>query len=173
MQKDFDFGEIKDSGTREETITGATREIRKGKGRYDLLSPIALCRLARHFENGAENHDERNWERGMPLSWFMNSAIRHLFGHLAGKRDEDHLAAAEWNIHCLIHTEEKIARGELPAELDDMPCPPLPELMPVETPKCRECGGEHTKMTSSEHAHQCQACGFRFKTYGYGEDPAA
>ena len=38
-----------------------------------------------------------------------------------GKRDEDHLAAIMFNAMALIHYEEMIERGRLPAALNDMP----------------------------------------------------
>ena len=38
-----------------------------------------------------------------------------------GKRDEDHLAAIMFNAMALIHYEEMIEHGRLPAELNDMP----------------------------------------------------
>jgi hypothetical protein len=47
----------------------------------------------------------------------LDSAIRHLFDYLEGKRNEDHLAAASWNVMNLIHTEEQIERGNLPKSL--------------------------------------------------------
>jgi len=60
-------------------------------------------------------------EKGQPLSRYFDSAIRHMYGFLAGLNDEDHLAAARWNIACIIHTEEMIERGILPEELNDLP----------------------------------------------------
>ena len=119
MVKEFD--KVQDSGERTEFESGAVRDRQSGKGRFDLLSPLALMRLARHFENGAEKYAARNWEKGMPLSRFFDSAIRHLYKYLSGSRDEDHLAAADWNIHCMIHTEEMIEAGNLPKELNDLP----------------------------------------------------
>lgn len=67
----------------------------------------------------------------MPLSRFLDSAIRHLYKHLEGHRDEDHLAAAMWNLHGMIHTEEMVGRGLLPAELNDLPnyLPPDPDAV--------------------------------------------
>jgi hypothetical protein len=41
--------------------------------------------------------------------------------YLMGMRDEDHLAAARWNIAAIMHTEHMISLGQLPAELNDMP----------------------------------------------------
>ena len=106
---------------KQEFATGATRNDPTGKGRYDLISAAALHRLALVYERGAARHGDRNWENGIPVSRFLDSAIRHLVQFAGGLRDEDHLAQAAWNVFALIHTEEKIANGELPAELDDLP----------------------------------------------------
>ena len=112
---------MKDSGKRDTYNGGAVRDCRKGKGRFDLISPIALTRLAKVYEQGAEGKGERNWEDGIPLSRFIDSALRHINQYLEGMRDEDHLAQAMWNIGGLIHTEECIKRGILPEELNDLP----------------------------------------------------
>lgn len=101
--------ELPDSGHRVTTSTGALRERAPGKGRYDLITPIGLRRLALHYENGAKKYGERNWEKGMPIEWFLDSAIRHLYSYLAGDRSEDHLAAAAWNALGAIHMEELAA----------------------------------------------------------------
>ena len=47
------FDAVNDSGSRQKFETGSVRDSRSGKGRYDLLPPYALKRLAQHFENGA------------------------------------------------------------------------------------------------------------------------
>lgn len=119
MERSFDS--VRDSGERQQFDTGSQRDTREGKGRYDLLSPIVLRRDAKHLENGAVKYGDRNWELGQPLSRFFDSAVRHLYEHLEGMHDEDHLAAARWNIACIIHTEEMVARGLLPEELCDLP----------------------------------------------------
>ena len=113
--------QLKDSGERQEFSTGAQRDIQQGKGRFDLLSPVALRRLAIIMERGAIKYECRNWERGMPLSRFMDSAIRHLMQLLDGMDDEDHAGQALFNIMGYIHTEHRIKNGQLPKELDDMP----------------------------------------------------
>jgi len=115
------FDSVCDSGERERFATGSRRDTRKGKGRYDLITPIGLRRLALHYENGAAKYGDRNWERGQPISRFLDSAIRHLYAYLGGSRDEDHLAAAAWNALAAIHIEEAVAAGILPKELDDLP----------------------------------------------------
>lgn len=112
---------IKDSGKREDFSTGSRRDVRDGKGRFDLLPARALFRLARHFEGGAKKYGDRNWEKGQPLSRYMDSTLRHLACYLRGDRDEDHLAAGAWNVLCLIDTAERINEGKLPKELNDLP----------------------------------------------------
>lgn len=87
--------------------SGAVREDKTGKGRMDLLPMCALMRVARHMENSLERHPERNWELGMPMHSFMDSAIRHIFMYMDGQNDEDHLCSAAWNILCAMWTEEK------------------------------------------------------------------
>jgi hypothetical protein len=112
---------IKDSGKHQSFDTGSKRDSRDGKGRFDLLPMRALQRLARHFEGGAKKYGDRNWEKGQPISRYMDSAIRHACKYIQGERDEDHLIAAAWNIMCAADTEERIAAGLLPKELNDMP----------------------------------------------------
>jgi len=114
------FG-MKDSGKRQKFDTGAVREPTENKGRYDLISPIALKRLAVVYEKGAKKYDDRNWEKGLPLGRYLDSTIRHTQQYIEGYKDEDHLAQAAWNLFCVIHTEEMIKRGLLPKELNNVP----------------------------------------------------
>ena len=89
---------IQDSGNRREFETGAVRDIQTGKGRMDLLPACALIRLSKHFENGVQKYEERNWEKGIPIHSFIDSGLRHIMNYLDGKTDEDHLCAATWNL---------------------------------------------------------------------------
>jgi len=114
-----DFKEVKDSGKRQEFDTGSKRDTRDGKGRFDLIPPYALTRLARHYESGARKYQDRNWEKGQPLSRYLDSMIRHSFKFLGGSTEEDHLAAVAWNALAYIETERRIECGILPKELDD------------------------------------------------------
>lgn len=112
--------ETKDSGEREVMATGSVRDSREGKGRYDLLPPEGIRRLAQLYERGAQKYDARNWEKGQPLSRLLDSGMRHAFAVLEGKQDEDHAAAVVWNFLAFITIAERITAGSLPAELDDM-----------------------------------------------------
>ena len=115
-----EFNDVKDSGDRTQFGTGAVRDLRAGKGRFDLMPCHAMKRLARHYENGAVKYGDRNWEKGIPLSKYLDSAIRHLYAFLGGSREEDHLAAVAWNVMGYIETEYWIEEGILPAELNDI-----------------------------------------------------
>lgn len=117
----MEYNHVKDSGERQSFSTGAVRDKSTGKGRFDLLPAYVLLRDAKHMENGAVKYGDRNWEQGIPLSRFLDSALRHIVYYMEGIRDEDHLAAARWNLAGLIWTEEMVRRGKLPAELHDLP----------------------------------------------------
>lgn len=112
---------VKDSGQRETMPTGSKRDLRAGKGRYDLLPTRALRRLARLYEAGAVKYGDRNWEKGQPLARMIDSALRHGFAALEGQMDEDHIIAAAWNFLGIAETQERIKAGLLPKELDDLP----------------------------------------------------
>jgi hypothetical protein len=112
---------VKDSGKRRVLASGSRRDVRDGKGRFDLLPVDAICLLARHFEEGSKKYGDRNWEKGQPLSWYADSGMRHLLKHMAGESDERHDVAAIWNMMCLVQTKVWIDAGILPAELDDLP----------------------------------------------------
>lgn len=116
------MSDLKDSGERRVFDSGAQRDSgRKEFRRYDLLPVHALFRLATHFGKGAKKYQARNWEKGMPLSEFYNSAMSHQQKMLAGYTDEDHETAWLWNVACFVETRERISLGLLPSELDDMP----------------------------------------------------
>lgn len=99
-------GKIDDGGSRQSFDTGAIREGQAGKGRFDLITPVGLRRLALWYELGAKKYDDRNWEKGMPTSNCLNSMFRHMTKYMAGMDDEDHLAAIVWNAFAIMHYEE-------------------------------------------------------------------
>lgn len=86
--------------------TGAVRSAEVEGTRYDLISPIALRRLAETCHEGAVKYSDYNWEKGMPISDLLSHAIAHIYEYLSGDRSEDHLAHAMWNCGAACHSEE-------------------------------------------------------------------
>lgn len=63
-----------------------------------------LLEVAKHFEEGAKKYGEHNWQKGIPVRCYIDSAIRHYLKWLRGDKDEPHDRAFCWNILCAIWT---------------------------------------------------------------------
>ena len=94
------------SGSLSQSVCCYARATRK-----DIFA--LMLDVAKHFENGALKYGERNWEKGIPISRYVDSALRHLMKDLAGETDEDHAAAFVWNCMCAAWTMEHMP------EMDD------------------------------------------------------
>lgn len=112
---------LKDSGARQQFDTGAVRDTQTLKGRFDLLPFDGLLRIAQIFELGAIKYEDRNWEKGIPVSRSINSGIRHLLKAANGHTDENHLALAGANVLFALATIERASRGVLPPDMNDLP----------------------------------------------------
>lgn len=109
---------MKTSDKQDKFESGAQRDSGAGKGCPHMIPPLALQRLAKHYESGGKAYGSHNWLHGMPLARLYDSAFRHLaIGWLGGDRSEDHLAACLWNVVGLMITEDKVLKGELTWEL--------------------------------------------------------
>ena len=86
--------------------TGAQRDNDIGKIRMSLLPQPALQRVMKRYLEGAEKYGENNWTKGMPMSVYYDSTMRHLQAWWNEEDDEDHLAAAVWNMLCAMWTED-------------------------------------------------------------------
>lgn len=121
----------KDSGKREERPSGYVRDTQDGKPRFGLLVPLnvpyehtMLYRDAMLAARGAEKYSPRNNELSNDvddLDRFKESAYRHFMQWFCGEEDEDHAAAARWNIR--QHEElkwrlESASEGPIPKERD-------------------------------------------------------
>lgn len=129
------FDKVVDSGARQEFATGSVRDTSEGKGAWGLMPYWSLLRLANHYHNGQKKYGSRNWEKGQYLLRYAESAARHLFKYIGGCREEDHLAAAAWNVFAIMHTEKMIEMGKLPAYLAEGLADHFPN--PEETAKCK------------------------------------
>lgn len=63
-----------------------------------------LLEVAKHFEEGAKKYGENNWQKGIPVRCYIDSAIRHYLKWLRGDQDEPHDRAFCWNILCAMWT---------------------------------------------------------------------
>lgn len=92
----------------------------EGKGRYDLIPALALMRIAKRMEIGAQKHGSRGW-----LTFAVRTGeryckvMRHLAQHVLGMRDEDHLAAAGAQLMIWLDIDERVLMGKLPPACDD------------------------------------------------------
>ena len=68
-----------------------------------------LLELSKHFENGAEKYGENNWQKGLPVSCYINSAVRHYLKWLRGDDDEPHDRSFCWNLICCVWTRRHIS----------------------------------------------------------------
>ncbi len=105
---------IKDSGDRRSFGTGAVRDVIPNKGRFDLLPWDVIRALAIHYQRGCEKYGPRNWEKGINVSSFLDSGIRHAAQVVVGMNDENHLIAGIWNLCCAYQTILWIQEGRLP-----------------------------------------------------------
>lgn len=122
--------------------TGAERDT-GGKGRCDLLPHSALLRVSRQMEGALAEHEERNWERGIPMHSFLDSAMRHLFKYMDGWDDEDHLAAAATNVLMALWTEDHMP------EMQDIPT--RPEYVRDNSRRDPDGGGDSDLFKISSH----------------------
>ena len=97
------------------------RDASEGKGLPHMIPSVALRKLGQRFEDGAKKYARNNWMKGIPLSRYQDALMRHTAAHAEGKTDEDHMGAMLWNAAAWAWTEEAIAAGKLPKELDDLP----------------------------------------------------
>lgn len=70
-----------------------------------------ILEVAKHFEEGAKKYGENNWQKGIPVHCYIDSAVRHYLKWLRGDKDEPHDRAFVWNLMCCIwevdyHKEE-------------------------------------------------------------------
>lgn len=85
--------------------SGAQRDTDEGKLRMSLIPHEELQRVMKRYLDGANKYGENNWTKGMPLSVYYDSAMRHLMEWWRGDESEDHAAAVVWNMLCAMWTE--------------------------------------------------------------------
>ena len=66
----------------------------------------AILEVAKHFEDGAVKYGDNNWQKGIYLHCYIDSAVRHYLKYRRGDRDEPHDRAFMWNLICAIWTHK-------------------------------------------------------------------
>ena len=66
--------------------------------------PTMFLEVSKHFEEGANKYGEYNWQKGIPIHCYIDSALRHYFKLRRGDNDENHVRAFVWNVLCCIWT---------------------------------------------------------------------
>lgn len=68
---------------------------------FDGEPETMILETAIHFEEGAKKYGENNWQKGLPVNCYLDSAIRHYLKWRRGDTDEAHHRAFCWNMICL------------------------------------------------------------------------
>lgn len=131
--------------------------------RFDLISPVALERLAEIYGEGSLKYTPHNWRKGIPMMNLYNHAKAHLNMWMKGDTSEDHLGHALWNIATMIDFEE--TRPDLDDRhrfkvVKDMRFKPNPSEPPPNQPveeKGKPC--PHLRASPDEKGWRCQQCG--------------
>ena len=89
------------------TETGETRHLYAALLKFVVMAygsePETMIReTAKHFEEGAKKYGENNWQKGLPINCYLDSAIRHYLKWRRGDKDEPHHNAFCWNLICCI-----------------------------------------------------------------------
>lgn len=117
---DTEIKKLPDSGARTNFETGAVRDAMAGKGLPSCIPTIALRAVSKRFEDGALKYGRDNWQKGIPVSRYIDSIYRHLWAFMEGCNEEDHLSAVMWNAMALYDTVDSIENDILPSELWDI-----------------------------------------------------
>lgn len=79
-------------------IGAAVSFVKSGEFNGDMHT--AMLEYSIHLEEGAKKYGDRNWQKGIPVENYVNSAVRHYLKHLRGDTDERHDRAFIWNCLC-------------------------------------------------------------------------
>lgn len=92
-----DIGLFRDTGDAQHLYFALRTAARMFDGLADML-----LQVAKHFEDGAKKYGENNWQKGLPVHCYIDSAVRHYLKWLRGDKDEPHDRAFVWNLMCCI-----------------------------------------------------------------------
>lgn len=96
--------------------TGAIRDTQDGKESYiETISWTAFRRYAKYMTGKKAKYGQGNFKKGIPVSSYEESLVRHLTKYLINKHEggslepeEDHVAAIVFNAFGIMHEEERV-----------------------------------------------------------------
>ena len=86
-----------------ESLYDAVQEFVQERG-IDVYT--ALLEVSMHYEEGCAKYGDYNWQKGIPIHCYIDSACRHYIKWRRGDKDEPHDRAVIWNIFGAIWTEK-------------------------------------------------------------------
>ena len=89
---------------------------------YQSETRTMILEVAKHFEEGAKKYGDYNWQKGIPVHCYIDSAVRHYLKWLRGDDDEPHDRSFVWNVLCCAWTMKH------KPEMDDLKTYTLDEL---------------------------------------------
>ena len=104
----------------EKLNSGAHRERKEGKGKFNLLPFRALQQIALRLEEGSKKYGPKDWNKGIPQSMLLDSTLRHLVQFMKGEKDENHLVASATNILQMVEQQELIKEGKVDKSINDI-----------------------------------------------------
>ena len=65
---------------------------------YNSSVETMLLEVSIHYAEGAKKYGPDNWMKGIPVSCYLDSALRHYLKWRRGDKDESHDRAFVWNV---------------------------------------------------------------------------
>lgn len=94
-----DICQFKDTGDVDWLLDALCRFSKEYQSPYTMFLEVSV-----HFEDGAKKYGENNWQKGIPVHCYIDSAVRHYLKFKRGDSDERHDRAFVWNLLCAIWT---------------------------------------------------------------------
>lgn len=94
-----DICQFKDTGDVDWLLDALCRFSKAYQSPYTMFLEVSI-----HFEDGAKKYGENNWQKGIPVHCYIDSAVRHYLKFKRGDSDERHDRAFVWNLLCAIWT---------------------------------------------------------------------
>lgn len=99
----FEFEEFKNTGDPNHLVKALNWSHVFGESCSTMFLETAI-----HFEEGAKKYGPNNWQKGIDVNCYIDSAVRHYLKWLREDKDEPHDRAFVWNILCAIWTCENM-----------------------------------------------------------------